>query len=90
MQKSERAMEQRSIVYETSGKIYHQSFAIIGFFGLALVVLAIISFYGGQSILGALCLGIGAIFIIRGIGLARAGKKYRALAAEERSETANK
>jgi membrane-bound ClpP family serine protease len=90
MQKSERAMEQRSIVYETSGTVYHQSFAIIGFFGLALLVLGTIMLLKDQTIVGATFLGIGAIFIIRGIGLARAGKKYRALAAEERSETANK
>jgi hypothetical protein len=87
VQNSERATNQRSVVYETSGTMYHQSFAIIGFFGLAFAVLGTVLLLKDQSIVGATFLGIGAIFMIRGIGLARAGKKFRALAAEERSET---
>ena len=40
MQKSERAMDQRAVVYETSGSMYHQAFAITVFFGLMFVCLA--------------------------------------------------
>jgi putative exporter of polyketide antibiotics len=79
-------MTQRSVVYETSGTVYHQSFALVGFIGLAMAVLGAVLMSASETILGATFLGIGAIFIIRGIGLARAGKKYKALAAEERGE----
>ena len=51
LQKSERAMDQRSVVYETSGNMYHQAFAITAFFGLAFVFLGALAHDLSHSLL---------------------------------------
>jgi hypothetical protein len=89
LQKSERAIDQRSVVYETSGNMYHQAFAITAFFGLAFVFLGALLMFAENAVLGGVMLGVGAILTIRGFGLARAGRSFRALAAEE-GETGTK
>jgi hypothetical protein len=82
MQKSEKALSQRAVVYETSGSMYHQAFAITVFFGLIFVCLGAILMFTSEAILGGILLGIGLILTIRGIGLARAGRSFKTLAAE--------
>lgn len=87
LQKSEKAIDQRSAVLQTSGNVYHQSFAIVGFFGLVSVVLGVVMLSSNQAVLGAVLLGMGIIFIMRGVGLARASKSFKSLAAEDRLES---
>jgi hypothetical protein len=82
MQKSERALSQRAVVYETSGSMYHQAFATSVFFGLMFVCLGAILLFTTDTVLGGILLGIGAILTIRGVGLARAGRSFKTLAAE--------
>jgi hypothetical protein len=82
MQKSEQALNQRAIVYETSGSMYHQAFATSVFFGLLFVCLGAILLFTSDTIFGGILLGIGVILTIRGVGLARAGRSFKTLAAE--------
>jgi hypothetical protein len=83
MQKSERALDQRSVVYKTSGNMYHQAFAITVFFGVIFMGFGAMLVLVENPVLGAILLGLGAILTIRGVGLARAGKSFTALAAED-------
>ena len=39
-------------------------------------------FLGGLDIAGAVLIGLGLIFLVHGIGMGRAGKKFKALAAQ--------
>jgi hypothetical protein len=80
-------MDQRTVVYETSGSIYHQSFAALGVFGLALLFFGAVLLFTDWMYMGATFIVIGVIFTVRAAGLARAGKQFRALAAEVRGET---
>jgi hypothetical protein len=82
LQKSERAMDQRSVVYETSGNVYHQAFAITVLFGLAFIFLGAILLFTDLGIVGGVLIGLGVVFTLRGLGLARAGRKFKALAAD--------
>jgi hypothetical protein len=86
MQKSERALDQRSVVYKTSGNMYHQAFAITVFFGVIFMGFGAMLVIVENPVLGAILLGLGAILTIRGVGLARAGKSFTALAAEDPDE----
>jgi hypothetical protein len=83
LQKSERAIDQRSIVYETSGNVYHQAFAITALFALAFIMMGGVMMISDMPIPGAVLLGLGIIFTMRGVGLARAGRQFKSLAAEE-------
>jgi hypothetical protein len=83
LQKSERAMDQRSIVYETSGNVYHQAFAITALFGLGFVVIGTVMMVADMAIPGAVLLGLGVIFTMRAVGFARAGRKFKSLAADQ-------
>jgi hypothetical protein len=86
MQKSEKAIDQRSTVLQTSGNVYQQSFAVIAFVGLVMLVLGAVILFKDQSVAGAILLGIGVICVIRAIGLARASKSFKTLAAEDGHE----
>lgn len=86
LQKSWLAMDQRLVVYETSGKVYHQAFASTAFFGLLFVVVGAALLFTEAAFGGAILIGLGIIMGIRGAGLARAGKKFKALAAEKAVE----
>src|SRR4029077_17205827 len=78
--KTERAAEDRAVVYGTSAKMYQQSFASAAFFGLLMVIIGAVFLYDEDIIPGAFLIGIGVILGIRSAGLARAGKKYKSLA----------
>ena len=79
-------MGQRSVVYETSSGVYQRSFAISAVFGLAFVVFGVFLVIGQVPIVGAALAGLGIIFLINGLGMARASKKFKTLAAEGRDE----
>ena len=87
LQRSQKAIDQRATVLQTSGSIYHQSFAIVGFFGLVSIVLGIIMLLSSETVVGTVFVGIGVILILRGMGLARASKRFRSLAADDQLET---
>jgi len=81
MLKSERAADERSVVYGTTAKTYHQSFASAAFFALLFVVCGAAMLFTDAAIPGAVLLGLGIMLGIRSLGLSRAAKKYKALAA---------
>jgi hypothetical protein len=83
---SERAMSERAVVYGVSAKAYHQAFASSAFFGLLFVVVGAVLLFTKVTIFGAIMIGLGLMFGIRGAGLATAGKKYKSLAASNRVE----
>jgi hypothetical protein len=80
MLKSERAAEERSVIYGTSAKMYQQAFASSALFGLLFVVVGAVLIYEEAMIPGAILLGVGMMLGIRSTGLARAGKQYKSLA----------
>jgi hypothetical protein len=84
MQKSERALEQRTVVYQTSGNMYHQAFAITVFFGVIFMGFGALLLLVENPVIGGILVGLGAILTIRGVSLGRAGKSFTALAAEDR------
>jgi membrane-bound ClpP family serine protease len=86
---SERAMNERAVVYGVSAKTYHQAFASSAFFGLLFVVVGAVLLFTDAFIFGAIMIGLGLMFGIRGAGLATAGKKYKSLAAGNRMEGRN-
>jgi hypothetical protein len=83
---SETSLGQRSTVYLTSSAMYQRQFAFSAVFGIGLLIFGIILFAGQVPVVGAIMAGIGAIFLINGLGMARASKKFKALAAEGRDE----
>jgi hypothetical protein len=85
MLKSERAADERTVIYGTSAKMYQQSFASAAFFGLLLIIIGSILLYNEDTVPGAFLVGLGMVLGIRSAGLARAGKKYKSL-AENRTE----
>jgi hypothetical protein len=86
-QKSELAMNQRLVVYETSSKVYQQAFASTAFFGLLFVIVGACLLFTRAATMGAILIGLGIVMGIRGAGLARAGRNYKALAAEDVNES---
>jgi hypothetical protein len=79
-------MGQRSVVYETSSSVYQRSFAFSAVFGVAFLVFGILLFIGEMAVPGAILTGMGVVFLINGLGMARASKKFTTLAAEGRDE----
>ena len=66
--------------------MYQRQFAFLAVFGIGLLVFGIALFGGGMPVAGAILAGMGSIFLINGLGMARASKKFKALAAEGREE----
>jgi hypothetical protein len=81
---SETAMGQRAVVYETSSGVYQRSFAFSAILGLVFAILGVLALLGRIPIAGAVLLGLGVIFLINGVGMARASRKFKTLAAEGR------
>jgi hypothetical protein len=79
---SETSLAQRKTIYQTSSHIYHRQFAFLSAFGIGLLVFGTIFMLGGLPVPGAIIAGMGAIFLVNGIGMARASKKFKALATE--------
>jgi hypothetical protein len=77
---SERANSERSVVYGTSARIYHQAFAATTFFGLLFVIVGAALLFTEIAIGGAILIAFGVVLGIRGAGFARAGKKFKSLA----------
>ncbi len=88
MAKSERAADERAVVYGTSGKIYQQAFASTAFFGLLFVIGGAVFIYDDDTIPGAILLGLGIMMGVRSAGLARAAKKYKSLTENQTKEQA--
>ncbi|MFO0790317.1 MAG: hypothetical protein U0805_12760 [Pirellulales bacterium] len=88
MLKNERAADERSVVYGTTAKSYHQSFASAAFFGLIFLIFGAILIYTDAIFPGTILLGLGVMLGIRSIGLSRAARKYKALAASNTPEVA--
>src|SRR6476620_1998034 len=63
--KTERAAEDRAVIYGTSAKMYQQSFASAAFFGLLMVIIGAVFLYDDDVIPGAFLIGIGIILGIR-------------------------
>jgi hypothetical protein len=79
---SELTLNQRSVVYETSAKTYQRSFAFSAIFGLMFVLGGALLVLNRDDVPGAVMLILGAVFLMHGVGMARAGKKFKALAIE--------
>jgi hypothetical protein len=85
MAKSERAADERTVVYGTSSKMYQQAFASAALFGLLFVIVGAIFLFNDDTIPGAILIGLGIMLGIRSAGLSRAAKRYKAL-AENKTE----
>jgi hypothetical protein len=83
---SERAVSQRTIIYDTSSKVYQRTFAFSATFSILALSFGCLLLLGGEPIFGAVLIGLGIVFGIHGLGMARAGKKFKALAAEGRNQ----
>jgi hypothetical protein len=79
---TEASAGQRKTIYETSSSVYHRAFVFSAAFGLLGIVCGAILLLGGADIAGAVLIGLGVIFLVHGIGMGRAGKKFKALAAQ--------
>jgi len=86
VKQSEMAMGQRSVVYSTSSTVYQRSFAFSAVFGIFMVICGIGAFVEQMPVAGAICIGLGAIFVINSLGMARASKNFKKLAAEGRDQ----
>jgi hypothetical protein len=84
---SETSLNQRSVIYETSAKVYQRSFAFSSVMGALFTVIGCVLFMSQAEIPGAIMLGLGILFILHGIGMGRAGKKMKSLAAEGSTTT---
>ena len=88
MEISERAEDERVVVYGTSAKVYQQAFASTAFFGLLFVIVGAILLSTRIAVAGAMLIALGIAMGIRGAGFAGAGRKYKSL-AENRGEGSN-
>lgn len=89
MLKSERAADERTVVYGTTAKTYQQAFASTAFFGLLFVIFGAIFLATDEIFPGAVLLGLGLMLGFRSIGLNRAAQKYKSLAVSNRVEGQN-
>ena len=75
---SERAADERTVVYGTSAKVYQQAFASTAFFGLLFVVIgAVLLVHDEMPSPARFSSALGIMLGIRSAGFARAGKKYQ-------------
>ena len=79
---SERAKNERAVVYGTSAKVYHQAFATTAIVGLMFVIFGTLLLFTDIALAGAILIALGLALGIRGAGFARAGKKFKALASD--------
>jgi hypothetical protein len=79
---TESSAGQRKVIYETSSNVYQRAFVFSGAFGILGIACGAMLFLGGLDIAGAVLIGLGLIFLVHGIGMGRAGKKFKALAAQ--------
>jgi hypothetical protein len=88
MVKTERAADERSVVYGTTAKAYHQAFASTAFFGLLFIIFGAILLFTEAIFPGAVLLGLGMMMGIRSVGLNRTAKKYKSLATNNTAQPA--
>ncbi len=79
---TEATTSQRKTIYETSSKVYQRSFVFFATIGILLIVLGIILLFSSAEVPGAILIGLGLVLLINGVGMGRAGKKMKALAAQ--------
>jgi hypothetical protein len=79
---TEATTSQRKTIYETSSKVYQRSFVFFATFGILQAAIGIMLVLSSAEIPGAVLIGLGLVFLINGIGMGRAGKKFKALAAQ--------
>ena len=79
---SETTLQQRSVVYETSSKVYQRSFAFSAAFAMLMLAVGVFLLLAKATIAGAITVSLGVVFLMHGIGMNRAGKKFKALAAQ--------
>ena len=84
---SESSLNQRKVIYETSSGVYQRSFAFSAAFGLAMLGFGVFLIIEQIEIPGVILTVLGIVFLFHGLGMARAGKKFKALAAEGRGES---
>ena len=84
---SETTLNQRSVIYDTSAKVYHRSSVFSVAFGLMGIACGILLFISQAEIAGGILLCLGLVFLVHGIGMGRAAKKFKQLAAEGQSST---
>ena len=84
---SETSLGQRATIYETSSTLYQRQFAFLAAFGIGFLIFGVALFVWQIPVVGALLAGMGVIFLINGLGMHRASKKFKALAAEGRDES---
>jgi hypothetical protein len=83
---SESSLGQRTVIYETSSSIYQRNFAFTAAFGLAALAFGVFLIVGQMLIFGGILVVLAIVFLIHGLGMARAGRKFKALAAQGRDE----
>ena len=91
MAKQELAADERTVVYETSGKMYQQAFASTALFGLLFVIGGAMFLYDEELFPGAILLGLGVMLGIRSAGSPAPPKNTnRSQRIERKHKPANK
>jgi hypothetical protein len=89
MRGSETALSQRSVIYETSAKVQHRSFALGVTLGVLMIAIGVFLLLVQAPVAAGVILVLGIAFFMHGIAIGRAGKKFKSLAAESRNEGTN-
>ena len=87
MAESETTLGQRATIWETQSSLAQRNFAFLAIFGVGCLLFGVFLFFWQMYIFGVIMLVLGTLFLINGIGMARAGKKFKKLAAEGRNES---
>lgn len=82
---SEKAMNDRSSVLEASGNVYQKSFMTMTVFGILFVVLGALALLTEFWLGGVILLVLGIVFAISAKSHARAGKRFKTLASDDRN-----
>jgi hypothetical protein len=86
MVQSESSLGQRTAIYETQSSLAQRNFAFMFTFGIGCLVFGVMLFVWQIYIFGGVLLVLGILFLTNGVGMARASKKFKNLAAEGRKE----
>lgn len=73
-------MGQRSMAFETSSGVYQRAFALYSIIGLGFLAFGALMIAGNRQTFGAVLCGLAVVFMISGIGMARASKRFKELA----------
>src|SRR6476620_4837279 len=79
LEKSEQAVHDRNVIYDTSANVYHRQSAMISFLGVMFLLCGVFLLIAEYFIFGAIVLILSMVFALSAVSFRRAAKKFKSL-----------